>query len=139
MMLNNEPARAQAHTCECPDGPPSLVSAYWASPSVFLGVLADIDHDVETHERRYRFRVTRIFRGPEHQFVVVRTPDAPASCGVTFRRYVPYVVYADGEENGTLSAFACTSRIRGGVARAEREVERLESLLSAHARHGARP
>lgn len=115
-----------ADRCKCIPPPPPR-EAIAQSDAVFTGVVARVEErrrsgkDAEWAVLEVTLAVTRRWKGPAADTLVVRTATDSAACGVEFVAGEEYLVYADGK--GTLATDSCSRT--APVSRAGEDVEAL--------------
>ena len=97
-------ARA-ARACSClPPAPPGDAAS--RATAVFEGRTFGARR--EQNEQRFAFEVTRVWKGEVPPSVEVVTALHSAACGRSFELGVPYVVYANARDDGTLADNLCS-------------------------------
>ncbi len=101
---------AVVSACSCAQPAPPQESLE-QSTAVFAGRVIDIDIPSRivvssADPVKVTFEVSKIWKGPDYETIVLTTARDGASCGYEFKENEEYIVYAYGEEN-TLSTGIC--------------------------------
>ena len=119
---------SRAWACSCPEAPDAELAAGRADV-VFEGrateavaVQADLGLGDYSGARRFRFEVTRYFKGQLGPSLSVFTVDQGSACGRDYAFDEPQLVYARYAESGLLSDFLCSRSQPVAVADADLEL-----------------
>lgn len=98
-----------ALACSCGSWSPHEAMA-WAD-AVFVGLVVETTRDAEGINDGHLFAtidVDKVWKGNVGERVVIRTAPNSAQCGIYFEKEKRYLVYASRDEDGLLSAYACS-------------------------------
>lgn len=110
---------APAHACSClAIDPPT---AFAQADAVFEGRVLDIERNGAV--MRVTMAVVQQWKGIDGERVVVQTPEQSAACGVAFEPDTSWLVYAQTDESGQLSASLCSRTTR--IERAQEDLAAL--------------
>ncbi len=90
----------RAYACSCMAQ--TTRDSYYNADLVFAGEIVDYINDTAT------FSVNTGFKGVEEDFVEVSTASDSAACGLNFTEFKEWVIFADQDETGSISANLCS-------------------------------
>jgi len=114
------------NACSCVQPAPSKESLE-QSTAVFAGKVIDIDAPsgiiVDSADPvRVTFEISKIWKGPDYETLVLTTARDGASCGYGFEENEEYIVYAYGEENKLSTGICSRTRL---LAKAQEDLQDL--------------